>query len=434
MMKKMALLVSLFMIVSTFTAAAWGPMDPTDEKADPDDDKLGNLDEFKAGTNPLNPDSDNGGCWDGWEVIYGLDPTNPADDGFDTDNDGWTNLREFLEGTNPLNPNTDGDQYPLDSTDPNPLVPDTRGDPRIGPVPVPNPVHELDSDNDSLPDVFEPEWGTDPFNWDSDGDKLNDGLEFHFGSDPNDPDTDDDGLWDGQEVWKVEGDKHFTGTSPTRADSDGNGIDDYHDDTDMDHLPNWAEWKYDPLTGEPLNYTNPRNPDTDGDRVRDGIEITGNPANGDQTSDPLLADTDDDQLTDDIDPRTWLADHLAMSRVVGNSTCPTPFFPGVVTKGVPFNVQGQVEFNMTTYTGEYTGDWTPISVPMLVQIWIEQDGEMVPISDPVVTGNEGLFKVSVTLGDNVRAGQARLVITTSIHETVEYLPMVWDDASGNRLP
>jgi hypothetical protein len=40
----------------------------------------------------------------------------------------------------------------------------------------------------------------------------------------------------------------------------------------------------------------------------------------------------------------------------------------------------------------------------------------------------------VTIGDGVRAGLARLVITTSIHEKVEYLPMVWDDASGNRLP
>ncbi len=433
-MKKMALFVSLLMIASSFTASAWGPMDPTDTKADPDDDKLGNLDEFKAGTNPLNPDTDGGGCWDGWEVTYGLDPTNPDDDLFDTDNDGWTNLREFLEGTNPLNPNTDGDQYPLDSTDPNPLVPDTRGDPRIGPVPLPIPVTEWDSDNDTLADVFEPEWGTDPFNRDSDGDKLHDGLELYFGSDPNDRDTDDDGLWDGQEVWKMPGDMHFTGTSPRRADSDGDGIDDYHDDNDMDFLPNWAEWRYDPLTGEPLNYTNPRDPDTDDDGVRDGHEIFGNPANGDQTSDPLLADTDDDQLTDDIDPRTWLVDHLAWSRVVGNSTSPTPFFPGVVTKGVPFNVRGQVEFNMTPYTGEGTGDWTPISVPMLVQIWIEQDGAMVPISDPVATGNDGLFKVSVTIGDDVRAGLARLVITTSIHEKVEYLPMVWDDASGNRLP
>ncbi len=48
-MKRWALLVSLFMIVSAASAAAWGPNDPEDQKADPDGDNLGNLQEFLAG-------------------------------------------------------------------------------------------------------------------------------------------------------------------------------------------------------------------------------------------------------------------------------------------------------------------------------------------------------------------------------------------------
>jgi hypothetical protein len=123
-MRIYAILVALMLVASAGLAVAWGPNDPTDAKADPDGDKLGNLDEFKAGSNPLNPDTDGGGCWDGWEVMYGLDPANPLDDAFDSDNDGWSNIREFLEGTNPMNPNTDSDSFPLDSTDPHPLIPD----------------------------------------------------------------------------------------------------------------------------------------------------------------------------------------------------------------------------------------------------------------------------------------------------------------------
>jgi hypothetical protein len=117
----------LFACLSVHTLA-WGPNDPGDASADPDGDRLDNLDEFRAGSDPLKPDTDMGGCWDGWEVLYGLDPTDPRDDLFDPDGDGWHNFREFLEGTNPLNPNTDGDNYPLDSTDPHPLIPDNKGE------------------------------------------------------------------------------------------------------------------------------------------------------------------------------------------------------------------------------------------------------------------------------------------------------------------
>jgi hypothetical protein len=142
-MKRTVLLIVVCMLVATaLPTVAWGPNDPTDRLADPDGDRLGNLDEFRAGTNPLNPDTDMGGCWDGWEAFYGLDPTNGADDLYDSDNDGWTNLREFREGTNPINKNTDGDNYPLDSTDPHPLIPDgvgPREGPGVGPGPAPGP-------------------------------------------------------------------------------------------------------------------------------------------------------------------------------------------------------------------------------------------------------------------------------------------------------
>jgi hypothetical protein len=451
-MRKWALFVTMIIIVSSSTATAWGPNDPNDKNADPDNDKLGNLDEFRAGSNPLNPDSDGGGCPDGWEVQYGLDPTNPKDDLFDMDNDGWSNLREFLEGTNPLNPNTDEDKYPLDSTDPNPLIPDGYKKYRGGWGKGHDPPDENDTDKDGLSDDFEPTWGTDPYNPDSDGDCLKDGREYWACTDPNDPDTDDDGLLDGQEVKKSQRDRHYTGTNPHKVDTDGDGVGDYYDDEDGDSLFNGAEWIYEELTGLPRGWTNPRDADSDGDSVLDGVEIEGNPANGLQTSDPTRPDSDGDGLTDDIDPRTWIKDYLPFSRVAGleadegsssllgsgkgmSSTMEGPSIPTIVEKGVPFIVKGRVEYNTTANTRPGSGVWAGIEVPMVVQVLIEQDGEHIVISDPVVTGDNGYFKLVCTVGDDVKAGHAKLVITTSIHnKRVAYLPVIWDEEVGNHLP
>jgi hypothetical protein len=60
---------------------------------------------------------------------------------------------------------------------------------------------DLDTDEDGLPDWYEIEIGTDPFNWDTDGDGLSDGDEvLIWGTDPLNPDTDGDGFSDGDEV------------------------------------------------------------------------------------------------------------------------------------------------------------------------------------------------------------------------------------------
>ena len=123
-MRACALLVSIFIITSTVSVTAWGPSDPSDAHFDSDGDGLDDLEEFVASTNPLDPDTDDGGAWDGWEVVNGFDPTDERDELWDTDNDGWSNIREFLEGTDPRDPNPDDDPYSLDSTVPPPLVPD----------------------------------------------------------------------------------------------------------------------------------------------------------------------------------------------------------------------------------------------------------------------------------------------------------------------
>ncbi|MCK5254202.1 MAG: hypothetical protein KAQ96_14685, partial [Thermoplasmata archaeon] len=135
-------------------ANGFDPLDNDDAGEDADGDGLNTLQEFQVGSDPRRRDTDMDGLNDREEVLAGQDPRDPEDawtrdpdlqmrvldeyrslmDTRDSDNDGWSNYREFLEGTNPLNPNTDGDNYPLDSTDPHPLVIDLKGETAPGGV------------------------------------------------------------------------------------------------------------------------------------------------------------------------------------------------------------------------------------------------------------------------------------------------------------
>jgi hypothetical protein len=51
-------------------------------------------------------DSDDDGIPDAWEIAYNLDPYNSADASLDSDGDGLTNLQEYRTGTNPRDPNS----------------------------------------------------------------------------------------------------------------------------------------------------------------------------------------------------------------------------------------------------------------------------------------------------------------------------------------
>ena len=57
----------------------------------------------------LDVDSDNDQLPDGWERDNNLDPRDPSDAGEDGDNDGLTNLDEYRLGTDPNDPDSDGD-------------------------------------------------------------------------------------------------------------------------------------------------------------------------------------------------------------------------------------------------------------------------------------------------------------------------------------
>ncbi len=78
-------------------------------------------------TAPDGTDLDGDGLPNDYETAHGLDPEDPTDARQDIDGDSWTYVDEYLAGTDPMNPDSDGDGV-SDATDPLPMHPDACGD------------------------------------------------------------------------------------------------------------------------------------------------------------------------------------------------------------------------------------------------------------------------------------------------------------------
>jgi len=126
---------------------------------------------FVIGSNPNTNDTDSDLMPDYWEYINNLD-LNFDDSQDDEDDDGLVNLDEYYAGTDIYNPDTDsdylsdGDEVHNHTTDP--LNADTDFDTL--------------TDWEELM-----KFGTNPFLEDSDGDGFSDRSEIEDGTDPNDP-------------------------------------------------------------------------------------------------------------------------------------------------------------------------------------------------------------------------------------------------------
>ncbi len=328
--------------------------DPND--SDSDDDGLLDGEEIGASTDPLDPDSDDDTLLDGFEVKKSFtDPldtdsdstiTTPdendntiLDPNEDLDSDGLTNLEEQAAGTDPLDDDSDDDTLkdgfevkesftdPLDTdSDSTATTPDENDNTILDPdedldgdgftntqeqANGTDPLVDdsaLDSDSDGLTDIYEiTVTFTDPFDNDSDStattpdenddgiqdgaaDFDNDGLtniqEQSLGTDPLDADSDDDTLTDGFEV-------NSTKTNPLDTDSDStattpdendNSILDPNEDLDNDGLTN---------VEEQTAGTDPLDPDSDDDTLKDGFEIK------ESFTDPLDTDSDSTATTPD---------------------------------------------------------------------------------------------------------------------------------------
>ncbi|MDQ3108687.1 MAG: gliding motility-associated C-terminal domain-containing protein [Bacteroidota bacterium] len=191
----------------------------------------------------------------------------------DSDNDG---ISDVIEGGSPDTNNdgmvdnfTDVDNDGFDDTVENgtgiagPPVPDYDNDG------IPD-YHDLDSDNDGIPDVVE---GGSP---DVDGDGIVDNF------------TDNDG--DG---WDDNVENGNGNAGPPFADTDGDGIPDYHDlDSDNDGIPDVVEGGSPDTNGDGTidNFT-----DSDGNGWDDNVD------NGNGNAGPDVPDTDNDGVPDYLD-------------------------------------------------------------------------------------------------------------------------------------
>ncbi|MBC7098841.1 hypothetical protein H5T52_06940 [Candidatus Bipolaricaulota bacterium] len=205
-----------------------------------------------------------------------------------------------------------------------------------------NPALDTDSDDDGLSDYEEVNVTyTDPLNYDTDGDGIWDVNEliaiggewphrqFQQISDPLDPDTDDDGLTDDIEYsgtglgtgQGLGGSDDLTCPYVNNPDSDGDGLQDGHEDANHDGtITNTIGDTGTQGSGE----TSFCDPDTDGDGLSDSQEegllgqgvVTAHTPSGDVSTVPALdRDSDDDGLSDyeevnvtHTDPLNWDTD------------------------------------------------------------------------------------------------------------------------------
>ena len=242
---------------------------PETDPNEDDDDKDGLLkndpDPTKSDPDDTNPDCDGDGVNDGVEVLeYGSDPNDDNSDG-----DSLLDGEEISAGTDPTLADTDGDGINDDQE----LLwnVDSDGDGQVN-------ANDTDSDNDglldneeektlSIPGVFDPDTTdrSDMTKWDTDGDGIRDGMsgvgyEMTIYNDYYPLDFDNDGLtgfygYEGDERPEADG---GTGTSHSWWDSDFDGLSDYEEEN-----------------GVFFGWTDPNDPDTDGDGLLDGQEVFG---------------------------------------------------------------------------------------------------------------------------------------------------------------
>jgi hypothetical protein len=397
--------------------------------------------EIYGGTD-VSLDTDSDGMPDVWENLYGTNP-NLDDANEDTlDNDGLTNIQEYHAGTDPANADTDGDGY-------GDAVEDKSGtwanSGHTGTDPT-NP----DTDDDGIDDGSEnpdtgtpagPTFNSDPNLPDTDADGLPDGWETKYGLDSTDDGTTDvangpDGDPDNDTLTTLDEYSADWQTDPTKADTDDDGYNDNVEDR-------FKSWSAPDATG-----TDPTNPDSDYDGILDGNE---NPDTGTETgpiysTDPNIADTDADgiidgeevvegedgyitnPLVDDTDE-----DGLLDGEEIRYGTDPTDpasnfasLFDTPITWQTPQNVTGLLDDLDTT--GDLVKAYSASNDTFTVGgIDFEpatfMSGSIHKAFDPYDRGNDADYEALIATG--IWSGAAQIVTVTGLTPGESYRIQIW---------
>jgi Flp pilus assembly protein TadG len=314
-----------------------------DEFGNPKPDGCDNLCEFRRGTDPLLWDTDGDGLSDG-EELPDSSPTS-----IDTDGDGLNDgvEKNYTFGGTPFrlnarNQDSDGDGL-LDGEEYVGKAPASYGLPNST---IATNAAKPDTDGDGLWDSAE------MYPSATANDTVFNGAYIYrsFPTSPILQDTDGDGWTDSREIQS----EYTNQPNPTVADTDGDGLDDQQEgelsftyindsDTDNDGLSDGQEYN-----GFTMNITfcaasggtqdivllgykdnivsglNPNSENSDGDTLLDGAEV--NHADADKKTNPTLADTDNDGISDNQE----LSD--ATDPQCGTTVLPTPV-PSTDTDG-----------------------------------------------------------------------------------------------------
>lgn len=255
---------------------------------------------------------------------------------------------------------------------------------------------------------------------DTDGDTITDGIEFQEGMNPFKMDTDGDGLKDNIE-YEIK-----SSISPTKYDTDQNGISDADEDSDGDGLKNKDEQVYqtalmkkdsdqDSLTDgfEVQQFDSlPNKDDTDSDGLSDGDEFA-------LKTNPNVADSDNDEITDSqelhnqsirqslnqsdqseitsVEVSFSAKDNInKTTRITANKgNIKTANLYGLV--GFPVGINTQSEFDKAsiqfTYDEAQLGDTSEHDLGI---IWYNEDEEMFESLNAVIDTSKNTISVETT--------------------------------------